>query len=194
MRYAVLVFAFGVWLLQQQAILPNPAWGGITLLLAAALMLPRSHHFQRKAYPALLVAFSCTFGFFYAAFFAQQRLSDTLPAEWEGKDIQIIGVVGKLPQQHEYGLRFVFDVEQVLTPNAIVPSHILLASYYGSKVKPLDIHAGERWQLTVRLKQPHGSSNPHDFDFEAWMLENKLRASGYIYRKQDNSRLDALVT
>ncbi|CAH1075334.1 DNA internalization-related competence protein ComEC/Rec2 [Candidatus Nitrotoga sp. 1052] len=193
MRYAVLFFAFGVWLLQQQAVLPNLAWGGLTLLLATALMLPRSTLLQRKAYPALLAAFAFTFGFFYATFFAQQRLSDALPAEWQGKDIQIIGVVGKLPIQHEHGLRFVFDVEQVLTPNAIVPPHILLASYDGAREEPLDIHAGERWRFTVRLKQPHGSSNPHDFDFEAWMLENKLRANGYIHQTQDNLRLDALV-
>ena len=193
MRYAVLFFAFGVWLLQQQAVLPNFAWSGLTLLFAGILLLPRSTLLQRKTYPALLAAFACTFGFFYAAFFAQQRLSDALPAEWQSKDIQIIGVVAKLPTQHEHGLRFVFDVEQILTPSAIVPPHILLASYDGIREEPLDIHAGERWRLTVRLKQPHGSSNPHDFDFEAWMLENKLRANGYIHRKQDNVRLDALV-
>lgn len=193
MRYAVIFFALGVWLLQQQAVLPDLAWGGLTLLLAAALMLPRSTRLQRTAYPVLLAAFACSFGFFYAAFFAQQRLSDALPAEWQGKDIQIIGVVGKLPMQNEHGLRFVFDVEQVLTPNAIVPPHILLATYAGPQEEPLDVHAGERWRLTVRLKQPHGSSNPHDFDFEAWMLENKLRANGYIHRTEDNSRLDALV-
>ncbi|MDP1639155.1 MAG: DNA internalization-related competence protein ComEC/Rec2 [Candidatus Nitrotoga sp.] len=193
MRYAVLFFALGVWLLQQQAELPNPAWSGLTLLFAIAWMLPRNTLVQRKASPVFLAAFACTFGFFYAAFFAQQRLSDALPAEWQGKDIQVIGVVGKLPIQHERGLRFVFDVEQVLTPNAIVPPHILLASYDGAREEPLDIHAGERWRFTVRLKQPHGSSNPHDYDFEAWMLENKLRANGHIRRTQDNSRLDTLV-
>lgn len=193
MRYAVLFFAVGVWLLQQQAELPNPAWSGLTLLFAIAWMLPRNTLVQRKASPVFLAAFACTFGFFYAAFFAQQRLSDALPAEWQGKDIQVIGVVGKLPIQHERGLRFVFDVEQVLTPNAIVPPHILLASYDGAREEPLDIHAGERWRLTVRLKQPHGSGNPHDFDFEAWMLENKLRANGYIHHSEDNLRLDALV-
>jgi len=193
MQYAVLFFAFGVWLLQQQAVLPNLAWGGLTLLLAPALALPRNTHLQRKAYPALLAVFACTIGFFYAAFFAQQRLSDELPAEWQGKDIQIIGVVGKLPRKHEHGLRFIFDVEQVLTLDAIVPPHILLASYDNAQKEPLDIHVGERWRFTVRLKQPHGSSNPHNFDFEAWMLENNLRANGYIRRNKDNSRLDALV-
>jgi competence protein ComEC len=27
---------------------------------------------------------------------------------------------------------------------------------------------GERWQLTARLKQPHGQTNPEGFDVEAW--------------------------
>jgi competence protein ComEC len=193
MHFAVLFFAFGVWLLQQQAVLPDLAWSGLILLFGTVLILPRSSLLRRKTYPLFLAAFACTFGFFYAAFFAQQRLADALPAEWQGKDIQIIGVVGKLPVRNEHGLRFVFDVEQVLTPKAIVPPHILLASYTGTQEEPLDIHAGERWRFTVRLKQPHGSSNPHDFDFEAWMLENKLRANGYIHQAQDNLRLDALV-
>ena len=193
MHFAVLFFAFGVWLLQQQAVLPDLAWSGLILLFGTVLILPRSSLLRRKTYPLFLAAFACTFGFFYAAFFAQQRLSDVLPAEWQGKDIQIIGVVGKLPVRNEHGLRFVFDVEQILTPKAIVPPHILLASYAGAQEEPLDIHAGERWRFTVRLKQPHGSSNPHDFDFEAWMLENKLRANGYIHQAQDNLRLDALV-
>ena len=162
MRYAVLFFVFGVWLLQQQAALPNFAWSGLTLLFAITWVLPRNTFVQRKTYLVFLAAFACSLGFFYAAFFAQQRLSDALPAEWQGKDIQVIGVVAKLPTQHEHGLRFVFDVEQVLTPNAIVPPHILLASYGNTHEEPLDIHAGERWRLTVRLKQPHGSSNPHD--------------------------------
>ena len=40
--------------------------------------------------------------------------------------------------------------------------------------------AGERWRLVVRLKRPHGNVNPHGFDVEAWLLENGLRATGYV--------------
>ncbi|MDP1597140.1 MAG: hypothetical protein Q8S46_03575 [Methylotenera sp.] len=28
--------------------------------------------------------------------------------------------------------------------------------------------AGERWQLTARLKRPHGTQNQHGFEFESW--------------------------
>jgi competence protein ComEC len=32
----------------------------------------------------------------------------------------------------------------------------------------------------VRLKQPHGSLNPHGFDLELWLFEQGIRASGYV--------------
>jgi competence protein ComEC len=45
----------------------------------------------------------------------------------------------------------------------------------------------------LRLKQPHGSSNPHGFDFELWALENNVRAVGYVNSKAHNKRLDRLA-
>ena len=173
-----LSFTLGVWLLQQQTTLPGFAWAWLPAILTLAILLPRRALWQRIARLTLLTVFACSSGFFYAAFFAQQRLSHSLPAEWQGEDIAVVGVVAELPRQHERGLRFAFDVEQVLAPRATLPPHILLATYDDDQDEPLILHAGERWQLTVRLKQPHGSSNPHGFDFEAWMLEQNLRANG----------------
>lgn len=190
----ILFFTLGVWLLQQQETLPSLTWGaGIVVFLGAALIYQRKTSWQQAAAPILAAALVCSTGFFYAAFFAQQRLADALPAAWQGKNIQVIGVVAQLPRQHDHGLRFAFDVEKVLTPNATVPTRILLASYEHENRTGFNIHAGERWQFTIRLKQPHGSRNPHDFDFEAWMLENKLRANGYIHPKGNNQRLDTLA-
>jgi hypothetical protein len=34
--------------------------------------------------------------------------------------------------------------------------------------------------LTVRLRQPHGSLNPHGFDLELWLFEQGIRAGGYV--------------
>lgn len=61
---------------------------------------------------------------------------------------------------------------------------------------------GERWRLVVRLKRPHGQMNPHGFDYEAWLFERKLRATGYVKKSalagrlgedgQFSSRLDRL--
>lgn len=42
------------------------------------------------------------------------------------------------------------------------------------------VEPGERWQLTVRLQKPHGNANPDGFDYEVWLLEQNLRATGYV--------------
>ncbi len=193
MPTTILFFALGIGLLQQQAALPNAYWVILPVLLVPLLFLPRRLAGQRVLRQVVLAFIACSAGFFYAAFFAQQRLADSLPAEWQGKDVAVIGVVAELPRQHERGWRFVFDVEQVLTPDAHIPSRILLATYDNARNDILTFHAGERWQLTVRLKQPHGSANPHGFDFEAWMLERRLRASGYVRPDPGNKRLDEQV-
>jgi len=187
-------FTLGAWLLQQQDLLPESIWGWMPALLAPALLLPHNSQWQRIARNLLLALLACSLGFFYAAFIAQQRLADSLPAEWEGKDIEVIGIVAELPRQHAGGLSFAFDVEKVLNPEAHVPPHVLLSTYDNEGDAPLPLHAGERWQFSLRLKQPHGSSNPHGFDFEAWMLENQLRASGYVRADENNKRLDETVS
>ena len=186
-------FTLGVWLLQQQAVLPDFYWALLPALLAPALLLPRHALWLRITRTTILASFACSLGFFYAAWMAQQRLADSLPDVWQGKDIAVIGVVAELPHQHERGLSFGFDAEKVLTPDAHVPPHILLSTYANKDAPPLPLHAGERWQLSVRLKQPHGTSNPYGFDFEAWMLERELRASGYVRDDEENVRLDAIV-
>jgi competence protein ComEC len=187
-------FTFGVWLLQQQAILPSLDWAWLLLPLVATLLLFRFAARLRLLHMILAALFACLLGFFHAAWFAQHRLADKLPGEWQGRNIDIVGVVAELPRQHERGLSFAFDVERTLTPGAHVPSHILLSTYDNKQHEQPQLHAGERWQLTVRLKQPHGTANPHTFDFEEWMLERNLRASGYVRNSGNNLRLDGLVS
>jgi competence protein ComEC len=46
--------------------------------------------------------------------------------------------------------------------------------------QPQVLKAGERWQMTVRLKAPHGNSNPFGFDYELWLWEQGLQAAGYV--------------
>ncbi len=154
-------------------------------------LLLRRPDMQHSARIASLAAFASALGFFYAASVAHLRLSDALPENWQGRDIQVIGVIAELPRQHERGLGFAFDVEKSVTPDAHVPPHILLSTYDDKQVLP--VHAGERWQFTVRLKRPHGTVNPNGSDFEAWLLEYRLRATGYVRPNGNNVLLEALV-
>src|SRR5690606_32935096 len=100
MRVNILAFAVGVGLLQQQSALPVIAWA-LALLPGAAfafLLLRARSNLLITIGKVLFAAVFLAAGFFWAAAFAQGRLSDVLPHEWEGRDIQLIGVVAELPQ------------------------------------------------------------------------------------------------
>ncbi|TRZ98307.1 MAG: ComEC family competence protein, partial [Rhodocyclaceae bacterium] len=213
MRLLVLAFACGVWLLQQQAELPDAKWraglasGGLLVLVLrgwmqkSALAGPRSgvpgrqSPGRRFVSVVALVAAGAVLGFVWAATFAQLRLADELPAAIEGADIELSGVVAGLPQALERGVRFEFDVERAVPG---VPPHISLVWYRtpdtaDDDASPLiPVRAGERWRFTVRLKRPHGNFNPHGFDYEAWLFERNIRATGYV-RPRSAERIDARV-
>ncbi len=197
MRAYVLSFVLGVWLLQQCAVLPNlVALAWLAPLPLGALWLARRSSAAASTGRSVLLGISfMAAGFFWAAFLAGIRLADHLPPAWEGRDIELIGVIAGLPQENERGVRFDFDVESVATEHAVAPDHIAL-NWYKDRAGPNptlpELAAGERWQLTVRLKRPHGNANPHGFDYEVWLLERGIRATGYV-REGDNRRLAELV-
>jgi competence protein ComEC len=198
MRVFAFAFALGAALLQREAALPalSAAWLALPLAVAVlAAWRPRAPAVRLpRALLVALVAAACGYG--WAAWQAEVRLADRIDPAWEGRDIVLIGVVATLPQPYERSVRFEFDVERVVTPGAMVPERIVLA-WWGRAAGAADglpaVHAGERWRLTVRLKQPHGTLNPHGFDYEAWLLERGVRATGYVRPRTGAERLSALV-
>ncbi|HEY7905242.1 MAG TPA: DNA internalization-related competence protein ComEC/Rec2 [Casimicrobiaceae bacterium] len=195
LQLGLLAFALGVVLLQGQAALP--ALRLAACIPALALLWWLLARRVRLASIALALAAAAT-GFFYAAWRADIRLADALPPAWEGRDVRLVGVVDELPQPADRGTRFAFAVESTAPADAVVPSRVSLAWYSGFAhgVATEDVptlHAGERWALTVRLKRPHGTVNPHGFDVEAWLLANDLRATGYVRKDDGNRRLDAFA-
>ncbi len=188
MRIFAIFFCGGVWLLQQQAELPDARLPGIglavcALLLAVAAIFGRTAaHGRARLGPgarvaAALLAFAV--GLLWAAARAHERLDDALPMVLEGVDVQVVGRVAELPQPFEAGVRFSFEVEPGVEA---VPARVQLSWYAprGGGGVPPAVSAGERWRLTVRLKRPHGLVNPHGFDYEAWLLERGVRATGYV--------------
>jgi len=197
MRLAALGFALGVCLLQQQPVLPGFGAGAA---LCALALLPAFGIIRRVPPPvagaAVFVAFAAL-GFGWAAALAHLRLADRLDPELEGRDVVVSGVVASLPQPFERGVRFDFDVE---TPATGVPGRISLSWYAEPPAGDSRgaVRAGERWRFCVRLRRPHGSVNPHGFDYEAWLLERSIRATGYVRapgREEgaEPERLEALV-
>ena len=192
---ALCAFAVAVGVAQLIPQLPTRALSSGVFVLALSIGLWQLVRPWRVGIvPLLCVALAL--GSSYAWLRADVRLSQQLPAEWEGRDIELVGIIDELPQADAQGVRFAFAVEQVLTPLAIVPPRIALG-WYKATIKELQgeplptLHAGERWQLTARLKRPHGYANPNGFDVEAWMLENQLRATGSVRGDEPNRRLSA---
>ena len=188
MRCAILAFLAGVCWLQTRAELPAP--GVLAGTVGAALILCA----LRKQLAILLAA--AALGACWAALFAHLALADALPREQEGKDVAIFATVDSLPHEFDGGSRFNLRVEQVLTPGVTVPRKIAV-SWYGQPPTPghsETVQPGERWQLVVRLQRPHGNANPYGFDYEAWLLEQGVRATGYVRPAgARNVRRDAFV-
>ena len=104
----------------------------------------------------------------------------------------ISGVVTDMPQRNEAGLRFTLAVDSAtldgepvqVPPRVDVGWYAGVYSVGGEQValqrQPGDLRAGERWRMTVRLRAPHGSRNPHGFDYELWLWERGVQASAYV--------------
>lgn len=162
---------------------------GVPALVVAALL-------------AAAVAFG--FGFGLTGLRATQFQATALNPALEGQDIAVTGRVVAMPQRSEDATRFRLDVEsaQLNGKPIVLPKQILLGWYAGFggrdakaaladgddpaefalalQRQPQNLRAGERWQMTVRLKAPHGNSNPHGFDYELWLWEQGIQATGYV--------------
>ncbi|MBI3716861.1 MAG: DNA internalization-related competence protein ComEC/Rec2 [Betaproteobacteria bacterium] len=201
MRPFVLGLLTGVFALQNMAelpLVPVLEWLPVALLASAASFWLRMRG-RRDVAAALAICAGAMLGFGYAGWRAETRLADALPQQWEGRDIDLTGVVSSLPQVNERGTRFEFDVEQIQTAGATVPPHLSLSWYAepsrgSAAAQPApQLRPGQRWQLTVRLRRPHGTQNPHGFDFEAWALERNIRATGYVRARGTNVLRDEFV-
>jgi competence protein ComEC len=183
---SLLGFVLGAALqLQQSALWPIGFYAAGTIG-SALLLLPRG----RCGRACLLLA-TLAFSFSLAGWRASAYASGTLDPALEGRDLSVTGVVGAMPHRNEAGLRFRFEVEtaRLGEREVALPPDILLGWYGGPDAAsdgttlqrtPADLRPGERWQWNVRLKAPHGHVNPHGFDYELWLWEQGLQATGYV--------------
>ena len=167
----LLAFAFGV---SAVTLLPVSSPG-----LAVALLLPAALYPWRWRRPVLFLLL----GLAWAWWRMEQVLGHELPRALEGRTIAVEGRVASLPERSGQRLRFVFEP---INPVGGFAGRMLL-SWYSEQAPSLA--PGERWRLYVRLKRPHGMANPGGFDYEAWLLQRRIRATGYVRARPGNIRL-----
>ena len=214
----LLVWVVGTWVQLLQLSLNDVLFYASYLTVAGVLIVciainnivkntPKKHPLRRTFLPIFILLASGCAAFGLTGLRAVSYASHQLSPAYEGRDIEVVGVVSAMPQINEMGTRFQLEVEsaQLLTISSsntgqvqskqvvVLPSKISLSWYGGVfgttenagdlatlQRKPMPILPGERWKMTVRLKAPHGNSNPGGFDFELWLWEQGIQANGYV--------------
>ena len=168
-------FTLGCLLFLQLPSLPDSIWLWVIIILAITLL-----SFAKTRLLAYVLL-----GGFWALIQATSVINDRLLPELEGTDVTITGIIANVPEQGSQTIRFEFTPDK--TANIVLP-HKLRLNWY--KPLPSKLGVGERWQLTVRLKQIHGMANPASFDYEGWLFQQRITATGYVRNHQDNKRLE----
>ncbi|HKX43438.1 MAG TPA: ComEC/Rec2 family competence protein, partial [Burkholderiaceae bacterium] len=182
-----LAWLLGVALhLQQRSLWPLAVCIGVGVV--GALGLGAALAWRRAIAFGLIGALALGFG--VSGGRAALRWADALPAALEGRDLLVTGVVATLPQRSAAGLRFRFEVERAQriddSAEVTIPEMLSLGWYSGfhedaALTQPqTELRAGQRWRFTLRLRQPHGNLNPHGFDYELYLFEQGVRATGSV--------------
>ena len=163
-----LAFALGVGLFFTLPELP-PGWA--LALPAAALGWLASH------WPPARLACLLVLGALWAHLAVEERLVQAFPIELTSADLRLEGRVASLPEVKPGTTRFRFLVEQAWRgEERLAFRGPVRLSWRGAPA----LGVGERWALGARLKPPHGFANPGGFDYERWLFQQGLLATGYV--------------
>jgi len=158
------------------------------LFAGAALVFGIAHKPYRSVKLVLVALFA---GFALNALQLLLRIDNQLPVELDGADIPATVRITGLPQffvGEQTRAVFYARVETAADAPKIEGNMIRLSWY---RPPPAEILTpGSRWSVTARLKRPRGSVNPGGFDYQAWLLERKVSASGYVRDKDGYRALD----
>ena len=193
-------FVAGVALqLQQPALWPGAVYTGLMLaaLVVWALAWALRNRVMHWSLPLLVFVAAAALGAGLTGWRSVVFQASALQPALQGRDITVTGTVLAMPQTGDDAVRFRLGVESAQLDGQAVtlPPQLLLGWYAGfgsnrthaGEASELDLQrqpqrlsAGERWQMTVRLKAPHGTSNQHGFDYELWLWEQGVQATGYV--------------
>ena len=194
---AILSFLFGICVLHGFAEVPS--WKPIAVVLICLLIVFliirtilfekkqfRENQFREKIRPwihkFLILVFCGLLGFLYSSFRHNTCFLCHYPADLEGESLKIVGTIVSLPEKKENdSYRFEVDVHsaETLTNPAKYwkkPGHIRVSMHDTSE----EIHVGEHWIMVVKLKRPHGYSNPGSFDYERQLFLSHIVAEGSV--------------
>ncbi|MGE8068421.1 DNA internalization-related competence protein ComEC/Rec2 [Pseudomonas sp. NPDC089569] len=168
MRTGMVALALGLLALRFLPALP-PVGLWLSMPVLGLMLLPY------RTYPLAFFLF----GLSWACMQAHWALEDRLPTALDGETRWIEGRVVGLPQVSDAVVRF--ELADARSRHGKLPSLMRLSWYGGPPV-----NSGERWRVAVKLKRPAGLLNPHAFDYDAWLLAQRIGATATV---KDGERL-----
>jgi len=185
MLLATLSFFMGVVFCQQLPFLPPVLWWLLCLSSLAFLLLQRTCQMLQNWHFLTQLLLLFLFGLSWSAWRAEILLEQQLPAHLQQQSLQIQGEIISLPQTTNEGVRFEFLVKHLKFKQQTYPfkQRIRLRWYLQPEHTQPTLRPRQHWQFTVRLKRPHSSINPGSFDFETWLFQRRIFATGYVRQK-----------
>lgn len=162
MRTGMVALALGMLVLRFLPALP-PVWLMLAMPLVALMLLPF------RSYPLALFLFGLT----WASVSAKSALDDRLPERLDGQTLWVEGKIVGLPHSADGVVRF--QLQEPISRRTPLPERMRIAWYGGPA-----LNSGEHWRLAVKLKRPGGLTNPGAFDYEAWLLAQRIGATGTV--------------
>ncbi len=165
-------FIVGICCLVNLGVLPGNLSLAVLTLVTVAV--------ARKSTPVLFLAL----GFVVASLSASSTYSKSIPAEFLNKEVLITGSVAGLPQDNGIRLRFLLTIDSVTdieSSNTVQLDRALVRLNWYGRSPPLK--TADKIQLRVKLKRPSGFMNPGGFDYEKWLFQQRIVATGYVRNK-----------
>jgi len=180
MILSALSFLGGIIVLHQQAVLPAVYW-----IIVCILILPLGYFYPKFRLLSWFIA-----GIIWAWLQASWVYQDNLPPAFETGHIKVQGEIVSVPEQSEHKTRFLFNIRHAAHKQQTW-KHPGLArlSWYG---KHAELQPGQIWHLTLKLKRPNGFVNPAGFDYEGWLFQQGINATGYVRDDAGNKLIETV--
>lgn len=147
-----------------------PSLPGLGVLLALGVLAGIAVAFDVTRLAAVFVLGAL---WFLAA--AQWQIDRQWPAELAGEQVDVTGTVVDLPQHAGRSTGFTLRVEE--WQGAHEPPERIRVRWYRPS-RPLE--PGSRWRMTLQLTPPAGRDNPGGFDYERYLLAQRIGATGRV--------------
>ena len=218
MRY-LFTFSLGVFSVAWWPQLPEQRlyMMGLALGTLAVVLLSRLGRGQRGTLLLRLIV-AYFWGAGWGLLVAYQTLSHQLPQALDRQDLLVTGTIVGLVDSNDQRSKFHFRVDSAfsqgkalseqkarseknsLTANSDstttaadyqrpVNLHLLQLSSYSQQTTHHVFRPGDHWQFQVRLRRPRGFLNPGGFDYQRWLIQTGVSATGYIVTSTLNKPL-----